>query len=135
MALPASMYRIFRRPDGGEAPSVRIVIIAMVLAAVVVVAVAVIRVTRQHEVLRLGLDLSKQSEDVRKLRETRRQLELELATLTAPDRIRRLATQLGMTTVTPDKIRVIVAPPRSPLAHTAPAHGSTHARRAEVTQR
>jgi hypothetical protein len=27
--------------------------------------------------------------------------------LSSPDRIRRLATQLGMTTVAPDKIRVI----------------------------
>lgn len=115
----------------------RIVIVAMVLVALVVTAVAVIRVTRQHEVLRLGLDLSKQSEDVRKLRETRRQLELELATLTAPDRIRRLATQLGMTTVTPDNIRVIIARPASPLAqHAAPSSsGATHARRAEVSQR
>lgn len=110
MALPASMYRIFRRPDG-EAPSVRIVIVAMVLVALLITAVGVVRVTRQHEVLRLGLALSKKSEEVRKLRETRRQLELELATLTAPDRIRRLATSLGMTTVAPDKIRVIAPKP------------------------
>ena len=110
MALPASMYRIFRRPDG-EAPSVRIVIVAMVLVALMITAVGVVRVTRQHEVLRLGLALSKKSEEVRKLRETRRQLELELATLSAPDRIRRLATSLGMTTVAPDKIRVIAPKP------------------------
>ena len=110
MALPASMYRIFRRPDG-EAPSVRIVIVAMVLVALMITAVGVVRVTRQHEVLRLGLALSKKSDEVRKLRETRRQLELELATLTAPDRIRRLATSLGMTTVAPDKIRVIAPKP------------------------
>jgi cell division protein FtsL len=135
MGLPVSMYRIFRRPDG-EAPSVRIVIVAMVMLALLLTTIGVIRVTRQHEVLRLGLELSKQSEDVRKLRETRRNLELELATLTAPDRIRRLATQLGMTTVAPDKIRIIVAPPTSPIAQqpVAPAPGS-HARRAEVTQR
>jgi len=133
MGLPVSMYRIFRRPDG-EAASVRIVIVAMVLLALMLTAVGVIRVTRQHEVLRLGLDLSKKSEDVRKLRETRRNLELELATLTAPDRIRRLATQLGMTTVTPDKIRIIPAKPRFPIAQQA-AVPNAHARRAEITQR
>lgn len=133
MGLPVSMYRIFRRPDG-EAPSVRVVIVAMVLLALLLTTIGVIRVTRQHEVLRLGLELSKESEDVRRLRETRRNLELELATLTAPDRIRRLATQLGMTTVTPDKIRIIVAKPKTPIAHVAPVPGS-HARRAEVTQR
>lgn len=123
MALPASMYRIFRRPDG-EAPSVRIVIVAMVLVALMLTAIGIIRVTRQHEVLRKGLAISKKSEDVRRLRETRRQLELELATLTAPDRIRRLATQLGMTTVPPDKIRVI-----------APAPVTVRARHAEVPRR
>jgi cell division protein FtsL len=106
MMSPTSVYRIFRRPDG-EAPSVRVVVIALVVVAVMLTAVGVIRVKRQHEVLRLGFELSKTSEHVRELRETRRQLELEYATLTAPDRIRRLAAQLGMTTVAPDKIRIV----------------------------
>ena len=100
------LYRIFKRPDG-EVASVRLGVVAMVLLAIALVTVGVIRVTRQHEVLRLGLQLSKASDNVRKLRETRRQLELELATHTAPDRIRKLATQLGMTTVAPDKIRIV----------------------------
>ncbi|MBA3499179.1 MAG: cell division protein FtsL [Myxococcota bacterium] len=77
------------------------------IAAICLVTAGVIRVKRQHEVLSLGYQLSKKSEEVRKLRETRRQLELEHATLSSPDRIRRLATQLGMTTVAPDKIRII----------------------------
>lgn len=106
MMSPASVYRIFRRPEGTAAP-VRPLVIAMALAALMITAIGVIRVTRQHEVLRLGLQLSKQSDQVRRLREVRRQLELELATLTAPDRIRRLATQLGMTPVAPDRIRVV----------------------------
>lgn len=106
MMSPASVYRMFRRPDG-EAASIRPIVIAMIVVAAMLVGIGVIRVTRQHEVLRLGLKLSKQSEEVRKLREVRRQLELEHATLTAPDRIRRLATQLGMTTVAPDRIRVV----------------------------
>ena len=97
---------MFRRADG-EAASVRIVVVAMVIVALMLTGVAIIRVQRQHEVLRMGLELSKRSDNVRKLREARRQLELELATLTAPDRIRRLATQLGMTTVTPDRIRIV----------------------------
>jgi cell division protein FtsL len=105
MTSPRSVYRIFKRPDG-EAASVRLGVVAMVVIAIALVTAGVIRVTRQHEVLRLGLSLSKASENVRKLRETRRQLELELATHTAPDRIRKLATQLGMTPVAPDKIRI-----------------------------
>ena len=63
--------------------------------------------SRQHEVLRLGYQLAKRSDNVKSLKEARRRLELERATLTAPDRIRRLATELGMTPVAPDRIRVI----------------------------
>ncbi len=85
----------------------RAVVIALVLLAAALTAVGVIRVSRQHDVLRLGYDLSRKSEDVRKLRETRRQLELEHATLSAPERIRRFALQLGMTQVPPDRIRVV----------------------------
>jgi len=99
------LYRLFRHH--GEALSVRPVVIALVIAAICLVTAGVIRVKRQHEVLSLGYQLSKKSEEVRRLRETRRQLELEHATLSSPDRIRRLATQLGMTPVAPDKIRVV----------------------------
>lgn len=105
MSAPISLYRLFRPP--GEAGSVRPVVIALVIAAICLAAAGIIRVKRQHEVLSLGYQLSKKSEEVRRLRETRRQLELEHATLSSPDRIRKLATQLGMTTVAPDKIRVI----------------------------
>jgi len=101
----ASVYRLFRRADGSAA-SVRIVVIAMIAIAAALTAVGVVRVTHQHEVLRLGFELSRKSDHVRQLKEARRQLELEHATLTAPDRIRRLATQLGMQPVAPDRIRI-----------------------------
>ena len=106
MMSPASVYRIFRRADG-DAPSVRLVVVVMVIAALLITGICVVRVTRQHEVLRLGLLLSKSSERVRTLREVRRQLELEHAMLTAPERIRGLALQLGMEPVAPDSIRVV----------------------------
>jgi cell division protein FtsL len=115
MMSPAAVYRIFKRADG-EASSVRLVVVALVLAAALVTLIGVIRVSRQHEVLRLGFTLSRRSEQVSKLHENRRRLELELATLAAPDRIRRLATQLGMTPVSPDRIRVLHAHPRSAAA-------------------
>ncbi len=132
MSSPTSLYRLFRR-DPGEASSVRAVVIALVLFAVGLTAIGVIRVQRQQEVLRLGFQLSKQSEHVRKLRETRRQLELELGTLSSPERIARLAGQLGMAPVAPDRIRLVgpkrvdpTAPPvgaaavRGPVANAAP---------------
>jgi len=106
MSLPVSVYRIFRRGDG-EAASVRSVVLALVAVAVLVAATGVIRVSRRHEVLRLGYELARRSEQVHRLREERRQLSLEHATLSAPERIRRLATRLGMKQVSPDKIRVI----------------------------
>jgi cell division protein FtsL len=104
MRSPAAVYRFFQRADGA-APSVRSVVITLVLAAALLTAIGVLRVTRQHEVLRLGFELSRTSDQVSRLHETRRQLELELATLAAPDRIRRLALQLGMAPVSPDHIR------------------------------
>jgi cell division protein FtsL len=110
----APMYRIFKRAEG--AASVRSVVIAMVLVACVITAIGVIRVSRQHEVLQLGLQLSREAEHVRQLEEVRRRLELERSTLTAPDRIRRLATALGMTPVAPDRIRIIDAPPAKKVA-------------------
>jgi cell division protein FtsL len=102
----ASVYRLLKRADGKAAP-VRSLVLAMVALACALVAIGAVRVARQHEVLRLGYQLSQRSEQVRELREARRRLELEHATLTAPDRIRRLATTLGMTTVAPDRIRVV----------------------------
>ena len=106
MSLPISVYRIFRRGDG-EAASVRSVVLALLLVAALATAIGVIRVSRRHEVLRLGFQLARKSEHVHQLREARRQLEVEHATLSSPERIRRLATRLGMTPVSPDRIRVI----------------------------
>ena len=99
------MYRFFRRGDG-EAASMRSVIVALVIVAVAITATGLFRVSRQHDVLRLGYELSRKTEQLRQLRETRRQLVLEHATLSAPVRIERLASELGMTQVPPDRIRV-----------------------------
>ena len=124
MMSPAAVYRIFKRADG-TAPSVRVVVIALVATAALLTAIGVIRVARQHEVLRLGFELSRASEQVGKMHEANRQLELELATLAAPDRIRRLATQLGMTPVSPDRIRIILTHMRAAEASAPPASGRT----------
>jgi cell division protein FtsL len=118
MMSPAAVYRIFQRADG-EAASVRAVVIALVVLAALLTAAGVIRVARQHEVLRLGFELSRRQDQVSRLHEARRRLELELATLSSPDRIRRLATQLGMTPVSPDRIRVIQPRPPAPAPATA----------------
>jgi cell division protein FtsL len=100
------VYRIFRRPDG-QITSVRSIAIALVLVACALTGVCVLRVERQHEVLRLGYELARRADHVRRLTEERRELELELATLTAPERLRRQAAALGMATVAPDRIRLV----------------------------
>ena len=102
----APVYRFFQRTGGGI-PSARATVIVMIALACAGVALGVLRVARQHEVLRLGYELERETERVAQLREVRRRLDLELATLTAPERIKRLATELGMTPVSPDRIRVV----------------------------
>ena len=110
----ASVYRMFRKTEG--AASVRSVVIAMVIAAATLTGVGVVRVTRQHEVLALGYELDRESEHLRELEEIQRRQLVEYATLSSPDRIRRLATQLGMTPVAPDRIRIIDVPARKKVA-------------------
>ena len=120
-----SVYRIFKRADGPAAP-VRGLVIAMVALACALTGLGVLRVAREHEVLRLGYQLSREADHVRELREVRRRLEVEYATLSAPDRIRRLATELGMAEVAPDRIRIISAPARAATA-AAPVQAPPHA--------
>ncbi|HSS00977.1 MAG TPA: cell division protein FtsL [Kofleriaceae bacterium] len=129
------MYRIFQRADG-EAASVRTVVLALVVAAALATAIGILRVARQHEVLRLGFELSRRSEQLGRLHEERRQLELELATLAAPDRIRKLAVQLGMTPVSPDRIRLV--PRHLRAAQAGPPRGADATRsetRSEARER
>jgi cell division protein FtsL len=115
MSPAGTIYQLFKRDDG-DAPSVRAIVIVMIALACVVTGIGIVRVSRQHEVLRLGYLLSRESDHLRELQETRRKLEIERATLTAPDRIRRLATALGMTPVAPDKIRILEVPARAVTA-------------------
>jgi cell division protein FtsL len=103
------LYRLFKRNEG-EAPSVKPAVITLVAIAIAAAGFGVVRVAREHEVLSMGYQLSKESDRMRELREVHRRLELELATLTAPDRIRKLAVALGMTTVAPDHIQTLELP-------------------------
>ncbi|HTL34707.1 MAG TPA: cell division protein FtsL [Kofleriaceae bacterium] len=110
----AAVYRIFKKSEG--AASVRSVVVAMVIVACTLTGLGVVRVTRQHEVLALGYQLDRESEHLRQQKEINRRLQVELATRSSPDRIRRLATELGMTPVPPDRIRIIDVPSRKKVA-------------------
>jgi cell division protein FtsL len=97
---------MFRRAFS-PAASVRPTIVAIVLVAIVVTAIGVIHVARRHESVRLSYTLAKASARMRTAEERQRRLELERATLTAPDRIRALAEGLGMVPTPPDQVRLV----------------------------
>ena len=103
-SLPPRLYRLLR---ASRAQPLRVTIAAMVAMAAMVTALALLRVSNRHDVVRLGYELSQETERLHKLRETNRRLELERSTLVAPERIRAMATELGMVPVPPDQIRVV----------------------------
>ena len=82
-------------------------VLIMTLVAALVMTLAVVRITRRHQVIELGYDLSRTAEALRSARELNRRLALERATLTAPARIEALASQLGMVPAAPDQLRVV----------------------------
>jgi cell division protein FtsL len=102
------LYALVRAVE--PAPGDRKLVTVMVVIAALITALAVQRVRARHEIVRLGYQLTRATEEVRHERELRRRLELERATLTNPARLRALATELGMVPVSPDRIRVIPTP-------------------------
>lgn len=105
--LPPRLYRLLRSGSTDTPPSA----VALVIAVALLVTFALmVRVARHHEVRELGYRLSKAQRRLTEQREIQRSLELERATLVAPERVRRLAAQLGMTPVSADRIRAVPAP-------------------------
>lgn len=93
-----------------HAPPVRIAVVGMLVAAMIVAILGIAHVARRQQVIRLGYQLSRSIEDLSRKQEENRRLRLEKATLTNPDRIRRLAESLGMNQPGPDQIRVLLDP-------------------------
>ena len=105
--MKTRIYQLFRRTT--PAPAGRGVIALMAVIATLCTVLALQRVHSRHQLVSLGYDLSKASEQVRVLREARRKLEVERATLANPERVRALATELGMVPVPADQICVVRA--------------------------
>jgi cell division protein FtsL len=99
-------YRLLRRALG-PAPSTRDTIVTMIVLAALVTALAIAQIARRHQVVRAGYALSRESQQLERLRERRRALEVERATLTHPERLRALATRMGMVPAEPEQIRVV----------------------------
>ncbi|MCG8418982.1 MAG: cell division protein FtsL [Proteobacteria bacterium] len=94
-----------------NAPPVRIAVVGMIIAALIAVLLGAAHVARRQQVIWLGYELSRAIEDLAQKQEENRRLRLEKATLTNPERIKRLAASLGMTQPGPAQIRVIRAGP------------------------
>jgi cell division protein FtsL len=101
-------YRLLRRA-WGPTPGVRDAVVVMVALASLLTLLALAHVSRRHEVIRAGYELSKATQRLEALREQRRALEVERATLTHPERLRGLATRMGMVPAQPAQIRVVAA--------------------------
>lgn len=104
--LPPRLYRLLR---SGTTDTPRSAIALVVAVALVITFALMVRVARHHEVRQLGYRLSKAQRRLTEQREVQRTLELERATLVAPERVKRLAAQLGMAPVPADRIRAVDA--------------------------
>lgn len=105
-ATPRRLYRTFRRRHL-VAASPRRVVIAMATIFALVGGLSMLRASQRHQVVRAGYQLGKVGDALRTEQELSRRLQLELATLTAPDRIRSLAMRMGMVAPSPERIRRI----------------------------
>jgi cell division protein FtsL len=99
-------YHLLRRAVG-PAPNARDAIITMIVLAALVTAIAIAQVARRREVIRVGYELSRETQRLETLRERRQELDVERATLIQPERLRELATRLGMVPAEPTQLRVV----------------------------
>lgn len=90
---------------GTPARAQRIAVAAMVAAAASAAFVGVAEVDRHQELIRLSYELSSVSRETREAEEENRRLHLERSLRSAPERIERLATELGMVRPKPEQMR------------------------------
>jgi cell division protein FtsL len=116
--IPPRVYSLLRsaRPVGA-----RSLVIGLIAAAIALGALGIMRVSRRHQVVQLGATLSARTDQLRKLSDDNRALELERSRLVDPQRIRALAAALGMVSVPPDAIRIVPLAPPGVTDHTVTA--------------
>lgn len=106
--IPPRVYSLLRAARPAAAKNL---VIGLVLAAIAIGALGVMRVARRHQIVQLGFALSARTDELHKLSDENRALELERSTLADPRRIRALAAAFGMVSVPPDAIRIVPAGP------------------------
>lgn len=98
---------MIRPSHSGRGP--RVAILAMVLAAGFAAFLAVGEIKRHHRLVQLSYDLSEVRQELREAETENRRLRLERSLLLAPERIERLAGELGMVRPGPTQIRKVGA--------------------------
>ena len=94
----------------------------MVLLGILGIALGSRKIAAEHDRVRLGYELSEAQRELRQLQEENRRLRLEYSVLISPERIKTLATALGMRRPMPGQIRI--AEPALPArSEKAPARG------------
>lgn len=115
------------------APPVKIAVVGMATLALIAVLLGIAHVARHQQVIQLGYQLARATQELADNQEENRRLRLEKSILTNPARIRRLAESLGMAQPGPEQIRVIRVP-SSTVAQQAPAAPQQLSRRSEMSQ-
>jgi cell division protein FtsL len=82
-------------------------VICLMILAGLLTGLGLRHVADRRERVRLGYELSAASAELRRVSEENRRLRLEKSVLTDPDRIERLAGNLGMVRPTTDQIRLV----------------------------
>jgi len=82
-------------------------VVGLMILAGLLTGLGIRQVSDRRERMRLGYELSAASAELRRVSEENRRLRLEKSVLTDPDRIERLAANLGMVRPTTDQIRVV----------------------------
>jgi cell division protein FtsL len=90
----------------------RALALVLVLVAAALIALGTLRVQRQHQLVKLGYELSEATAELRQIHEENRRLRLELSVLTAPERIEQLAEDMGLRPPAPGQVRAIGERPR-----------------------
>lgn len=92
-----------------SAPPVKIAVAGLVIGAMLLMILGIAHVARQKQIIRIGYQLSKATEELSRNQEENRRLRMEKSALTSPERIQALAEGLGMKQPGPEQIRVIRA--------------------------
>jgi cell division protein FtsL len=82
-------------------------VVGLLILAGLLTGLGVQHVAHRRDRVRLGYELSAASAELRRVSEDNRRLRLEKSVLTDPDRIERLAGNLGMVRPATDQIRVV----------------------------